>query len=974
MDKKQMSQRCLAFFLAIIMIVGIMPLNVFAEQDGDTTSNNEGKVTIQYVDESGNAIYGKYKITSENYPSEAKGKVGEAVDASKIPQPKFIGYVRKGNIVVAGTRYLKDGGYTVEVPYEKLDPFIPAKGDDGQPNPMVTEDVKNTYKKVLIKVDPNKCILQKKQGNKLVDLDESEFLYYLNPVEEKSLLFVVNSSGLSAKSKDSKANEIYNKIPWKFNPEMTTADSPVNVQLSTDVSEKNFKGVDTVVIEPNFMQTKADQLKDKLEPQDIRVWVDKNDTDGSKITWKEGVKLKQADTELQKLLDENTTKYTDLGKDGTNPKVKRNSSKQNLPEGATGSIEVKFNDGSSIIVANQTLYVANEKNVVKPGESNQINPENLPDGNFAVKFLLGEGVKIGNTEGNATTPVLYETYYVKPNTSLKENEIPKTTLLDDSFNDNKWYNGTNDLVQDDYTNIESDEEFVAKATKKAQKTVEYSFKFYNSSKPNEELGASILKGRIDPKVPEKQTDKYVGDKITLPKFDDVKAEKNKKGEYLDLQGTWKFDGWYKSTDTTFTNKLTDAKVSANDAENKLVGKWVLTETPTEYISYEFKIDSSIVGDNNIVKSTHTLPEGVNKQKFGLQKVGKYVGNIIKPDKAKDKFTAVSEKIGDKQGKWTFKEWDPEELTVNATEANNVFKGIWTWKEVDKVKVKYVFNTKPADKTLPEVLAGLKPADGTGEIYETDVKKPEDLNLSAEAVQKALVEKDANGKEIGTWKASEWSGPVKDTTNKILTYTLTWTFTKKVEPAPQPKPGPQPKPEVKPVPEVKIPEIKIRDHHIRTSPVYVSAAKPSIAKEKKSDTVRYIFHIDKLIFEEVRNNETITHKMDVSPVIRNGRTMIPLRFVAEAIGVDVKWDNKTRTAIFTNNGLTAKIQIDGDEIVLSNGKTIKMDSKPLNINGRILVSVVNVANVFGLTNGNTQDGVDHDIEWNNENPGTVMIRR
>lgn len=31
MDKKQISQRCLAFFLAIIMIVGIMPLNIFAE-------------------------------------------------------------------------------------------------------------------------------------------------------------------------------------------------------------------------------------------------------------------------------------------------------------------------------------------------------------------------------------------------------------------------------------------------------------------------------------------------------------------------------------------------------------------------------------------------------------------------------------------------------------------------------------------------------------------------------------------------------------------------------------------------------------------------------------------------------------------------------------------------------------------------------------------------------------------------------
>jgi|GEM_PF-2694113 len=943
MDKKQMSQRCLAFFLAIIMIVGVMPLNVFAGQDGDTTSNNEGKVPIQYVDKNGNPIRDEYKITDEKYPSEAKGKIGEAVDASKIPQPKFIGYERIGDIVVAGRKYFKEGGRAVEVPYKKLDPIIPEKGNDGQPNPEATEDVKATYKSVTIKVDSEKGLFDKGGASKT----ETSFVYYVNPVGGKTLQDVLIASDLTAESKDENANKIDANKEWKFTPNKTKTDTPADVALGTAVTEENFKN-ENVVMEVNFKQTMADQLKDKLEAVDIRVWV------GDQITWKDGVKLKEANTELQKLLDEIATTFTDLVKDDTDLKEKRNSSRQNLPNGATGSIEVKFGDKSRITVPNQTLYVANEKNVVKAGESNQINPENLPDGKFAVEFKLGEGVKIGDKEGN-TTPVLYETYYVKPGTSLDSNEIPATTLQN-GYKDNKWYNGTNEIVKDDYTSIGTDKKFIAKATKKAQKTVEYSFKFYNSRKPNDELGASLLKGRFEPKVPQSET-KYEGDEITLESFDDKVINTG------DLQGTWKFEGWYRNG-----NKVTGIpKVSADNNENKFVGKWVLTETPTAKISYEFKIDPSIVGDNKVVKSTHTLPEGVNKQKSGLQTVGKYVGNIIKPDKAKDKFTAVSEKIGDKQGKWTFKEWDPEELTVTATEANNVFKGIWTWKETDKVKVKYVFNTKPADKNLPKVLADLKP-DDTEEVYETDVVAPQALNLSAEAVQKALVEKDPSGREIGTWKASEWSEGVKDDTNKTLTYTLTWTFTKKEELAPQPKP------EVKPVPEIKIPEIKIRDHHTRTSPVYVSVAKPSIAKEKKSDTVRYIFHIDKLIFEEVRNNETITHKMDVKPVIRNGRTMIPLRFVAEAIGVDVKWDNKTRTAIFTNNGLTAKIQIDGDEIVLSNGKTIKMDSKPLNINGRILVSVVNVANVFGLTNGNTQDGVDHDIEWNNENPGTVMIRR
>ena len=166
----------------------------------------------------------------------------------------------------------------------------------------------------------------------------------------------------------------------------------------------------------------------------------------------------------------------------------------------------------------------------------------------------------------------------------------------------------------------------------------------------------------------------------------------------------------------------------------------------------------------------------------------------------------------------------------------------------------------------------------------------------------------------------------------------------------------------------IPGIKYRDHKVPTYPVYVSVP-------VKPDTLWYIFYIDKYDYEEVRNNNSTSHKMDVTPVIRNDRTMLPLRYVAEAIGADVKWDPETRTATFAKDGLIATIQIDSDEIVLSNGKTVKMDSKPLNINDRILVSVVNVGNVFGLTNGNTLDGVDQDIEWDHDTrTATIYIRR
>ena len=142
-----------------------------------------------------------------------------------------------------------------------------------------------------------------------------------------------------------------------------------------------------------------------------------------------------------------------------------------------------------------------------------------------------------------------------------------------------------------------------------------------------------------------------------------------------------------------------------------------------------------------------------------------------------------------------------------------------------------------------------------------------------------------------------------------------------------------------------------------------------------DTLWYVFRINDFEYDVVRNGVVTKRKMDVTPVLRNDRTMLPLRYVAEAIGAEVKWDKKTRTATFIKDGLTASIQIDSDEIVLSNGKTVKMDSKPLNINDRILVSVTNVANVFGLTNGNTQDKIDQDIEWEQEDKSaTIYVRR
>ena len=162
-----------------------------------------------------------------------------------------------------------------------------------------------------------------------------------------------------------------------------------------------------------------------------------------------------------------------------------------------------------------------------------------------------------------------------------------------------------------------------------------------------------------------------------------------------------------------------------------------------------------------------------------------------------------------------------------------------------------------------------------------------------------------------------------------------------------------------------PRLNNRDYERETLKVFAS---PSIKfeKEKKAtEKISYVFHIDEFEYEIIRDGISTKVKMDISPVIYKGRTMLPLRRVAEALGADVVWDKFTRTASFTRDGLTASIQIDNNKIILSNGKVIEMEAKPLNIKDRIFVSLVNVAKVFGLSNGNTEDGKDNDIEWDNE---------
>ena len=83
----------------------------------------------------------------------------------------------------------------------------------------------------------------------------------------------------------------------------------------------------------------------------------------------------------------------------------------------------------------------------------------------------------------------------------------------------------------------------------------------------------------------------------------------------------------------------------------------------------------------------------------------------------------------------------------------------------------------------------------------------------------------------------------------------------------------------------------------------------------------------------------------SPVIENGRTLVPLRVIGENLDCSVDWDSNTKTVTLNNGSNTISLII-GNEQINVNGKIIFIDSSPKIINGTTMVPVRAISELFG----------------------------
>lgn len=141
-------------------------------------------------------------------------------------------------------------------------------------------------------------------------------------------------------------------------------------------------------------------------------------------------------------------------------------------------------------------------------------------------------------------------------------------------------------------------------------------------------------------------------------------------------------------------------------------------------------------------------------------------------------------------------------------------------------------------------------------------------------------------------------------------------------------------------------------------------------EKSGDTFDYInkFTIGSKSFVRIKDTQVTTEHMDVAPYITNGRTMLPIRFVAESLGYEVSFDDNTKNAVFVKGETSLIMNLRSRDFYV-NGKKHTLSVDPVTVEGRIMLPVSELGKALGLTHGNIGEGKN--IEWDGANSVVII---
>lgn len=91
----------------------------------------------------------------------------------------------------------------------------------------------------------------------------------------------------------------------------------------------------------------------------------------------------------------------------------------------------------------------------------------------------------------------------------------------------------------------------------------------------------------------------------------------------------------------------------------------------------------------------------------------------------------------------------------------------------------------------------------------------------------------------------------------------------------------------------------------------------------------------------------TLDFDQPPIMQNDRVLVPMRLIFETLGATVEWDEYNQYVNATKDDINITMQI-GNNTMVKNGQYITLDTAPILLNGRTLVPVRAVAESLEAT--------------------------
>ncbi|MDO5095167.1 MAG: stalk domain-containing protein [Peptostreptococcaceae bacterium] len=137
-------------------------------------------------------------------------------------------------------------------------------------------------------------------------------------------------------------------------------------------------------------------------------------------------------------------------------------------------------------------------------------------------------------------------------------------------------------------------------------------------------------------------------------------------------------------------------------------------------------------------------------------------------------------------------------------------------------------------------------------------------------------------------------------------------------------------------------------------------KPSIVPLAAKSSSTAILTINSKNYTLTVDGKVQNKQLDVAPIIEKGRTMLPIRAIAELLNIQLRYDHQSKTVhfMYADNGVNNTIEIKTGSMAMKvNGNDKMMSAKPITKNSRILLPLSDIQKALA------ELGLQSEISWN-----------